>query len=81
MTEKYNISPEIPAAKNERLQPKFLKSSDGNASIANEMAAKGPMGLKVRATSGSAGALFPNEGGRQGRIPLPKGRFGNKGEY
>lgn len=80
MTEKWQISPEVPASKAERLQPKFLRSDVGNASIANEMAAKGPMGLKVRATSGSAGAVYPNEAGRKGRVDLPKGRF-NGGGY
>ena len=75
MTEKWQISPEVPASKAERLQPKFLKSSDGNASIANEMAVKGPIGCPIRDTSGMSKSVRPDQGGRRGRIGLPPGRF------
>ena len=67
----------IPASKTERLQPKFLRKDFANGTPGN-IVAEGPRGLPVRATSKAGtvkGAVYPDEGGRRGRIGLPGERF------
>jgi hypothetical protein len=61
---------QVPSAKQERLMPRFLKGAPSNGTT-NEIAVKGPKGLKVRATGAGAGCVYPDEGGRYGRIGLP----------
>ena len=61
---------QVPAAKAERLMPRFLQGAPRDGTT-NELAIKGPKGLKVRATGGGAGCVYPSEGGRLGRINMP----------
>ena len=63
---------QVPVAKQERLQPKFMTGHRGNSTI-GELAAKQTYGYGIRTTD--PGAVMPNQGGRRGRIGLPD-RFG-----
>jgi hypothetical protein len=58
----------IPASKTERLQPKFTRGAVAN-STTGDLAVKGPRGMPIRETN--SGCVYPDEGGRRGRIGLP----------
>ena len=68
---------QVPVCREERLQPRFLRRGAGDHGTDNELAVKGApnFGNRVKATGAGHRGVYPDEGGRRGRIGLP-GRFG-----